>query len=113
MEYYRDFPCDVFANVSMTEGGAPVAIQEAVACGIPVVATNVGGNPEIVSEKNGIILDPDPSPEEIASALLKILDHPSMSAEMRKQSRLVWQARYNAEVNFRAFADKLRFIREK
>ncbi|MBQ4033784.1 MAG: glycosyltransferase, partial [Paludibacteraceae bacterium] len=38
---------DVFLNVSTTEG-VPVSIMEALAAGIPVIATNVGGTSEIV-----------------------------------------------------------------
>ena len=110
MQYYKDYPSDVFVNVSETEGGAPVSIQEAISCGIPVIATSVGGNPEIVSDKNGLLLGPDPTPDEIATALLKICDNPLLSAEMRKESRRVWQESYNADVNFRSFAERLKSI---
>jgi len=110
MRHYRNHPCDVFVNVSETEGGAPVSIQEAISCGIPVVATSVGGNPEIVSDKNGLLLRPDPTPEEIAAALLKLWDNPLLSAEMRKESRRVWRESYNADVNFRSFAERLKSI---
>ena len=112
MQYYRDHPVDVFVNVSKTEGGAPVSIQEAISCGIPVVATAVGGNPEIVSEKNGILLGANPTPEEIAAALLKIWDNPALSASLRTGSRQVWETGYNAETNFRAFAERLKSIGE-
>jgi len=112
MQYYRDQPVDVFVNVSNTEGGAPVAIQEAISCGIPVVATSVGGNMEVVLEKNGILLSPDPRPQEIAAALLKIWDNPELAARMRTESRQVWQTSYNAEVNFRAFTERLKSLGE-
>ena len=112
MWHYQNQPCDVFVNVSETEGGAPVSIQEAISCGIPVVATSVGGNPEIVSEKNGILLSPNPKPYEIATALLKIWDDPLVAAEMKTGSRQVWQAGYNADVNFSAFAERLKSIGE-
>jgi len=113
MRYYRDHPVDVFVNVSSTEGGAPVSIQEAIGCGIPIVATSVGGNPEVVSEKNGILLSPDPKPDEIARALLKIWDDPLRAARMRIESRQLWQTSYNADVNFRAFAERLKSIGER
>jgi glycosyltransferase involved in cell wall biosynthesis len=112
MRYYRDRPVDVFVNVSSTEGGAPVAIQEAVSCGIPIVATAVGGNPEVVTDKNGILLDPNPTVGQIASALFRIWDNPLLAAEMRKESRRIWQTSYNAKVNFRAFAERLKSIGE-
>jgi colanic acid/amylovoran biosynthesis glycosyltransferase len=113
MKFYKDYPVDVFVNVSSTEGGAPVAIQEAISCGIPIVATSVGGNPEIVSEKNGILLNPNPNPYEIASALLTICDDPQLATRMRAESRQLWQRSYNAEVNFSAFAERLKSIGER
>jgi colanic acid/amylovoran biosynthesis glycosyltransferase len=113
IQYYRDHPVDVFVNVSKTEGGAPVSIQEAISCGIPVIATSVGGNPEIVSEENGILLAPDPLPDEIAAALLKLRDDARLAARLRAGSRRVWQTSYNAEVNFRLFAERLRSIGER
>jgi glycosyltransferase involved in cell wall biosynthesis len=113
LQHYKDHPVDVFVNVSSTEGGAPVAIQEAISCGIPVLATAVGGNPEVVSERNGILLEPDPTPEQVAAALLRLWDNPSLAAEMRKESRRIWQTGYNAEVNFRVFAERLKSIGER
>ena len=112
MRHYRNNPVDVFVNLSTTEGGAPVAIQEAISCGIPVIATNVGGNPEIVSKRNGILLDSQPTPEEVAQALLKMYDDPKMARKMRVDSRRVWEESYNAEVNFRDFTEKLVAIRQ-
>jgi len=110
--YYTEHPVDVFVNVSKTEGGAPVSIQEGISCGIPVIATAVGGNPEIVSERNGILLEADPTPDEIANAIFQLLDNPEITARKRIGSREVWSERYNADVNFRLFADRLKSIRE-
>jgi teichuronic acid biosynthesis glycosyltransferase TuaC len=48
--------------------GLPTVIAEALACGLPVVATTVGGIPEIVSETNGCLVAPK-RPSELARAL--------------------------------------------
>lgn len=111
MLHYKTKPVDVFVNLSTTEGGAPVSIQEAISCGIPVIATNVGGNPEIVSsERNGILLDPNPTPGEVAQALLTICDNPNKVLQMREESRRLWEREYNAKNNFYTFANRLRKI---
>jgi glycosyltransferase involved in cell wall biosynthesis len=47
---------DVLVLPSMNEG-VPNVILEAQACGTPVVATNVGGIPEIVSAEDGILIE--------------------------------------------------------
>ncbi len=110
--FYRDHPVDVFVNTSTSEG-TPVSIMEAIGCGIPVMATAVGGNPEIVSERNGLLLPPDPSPADIAEGFFALLDDPQAAARKRQASKQVWRERYNAETNFHAFAQMLRQIRER
>jgi colanic acid/amylovoran biosynthesis glycosyltransferase len=110
--YYREHPVDAFVNVSKTEGGAPVAIQEAISCGIPVVATSVGGNPEIATQENGVQLSPDPTPDEIARALFELIDNPAETRNKRKRSREIWKQKYDAHHNFSLFAQSLRAIRD-
>jgi glycosyltransferase involved in cell wall biosynthesis len=110
MDYYRNNPVDVIANVSESEGGSPVSIMEAMSCGIPAVATAVGGNPEIVSEQNGILLGAHPSPQEIAEAILFLIDHPEELARKRAASRVVWSEKYNATQNFEVFANRLKSV---
>ena len=103
---------DVFVNVSSTEG-TPVSIMEAVSCGIPVLATAVGGNVEIVQERNGYLLSENPTPDEIADALLIVCDNREEILKKRKGSRAVWQERYNETTNFEAFAQALVEIRKR
>ena len=112
IQTYLEKPVDVFVNVSSTEG-TPVSIMEAVSCGIPVIATAVGGNVEIVKEKNGFLLSENPTPEEIAVALLKVCDRHEEMLEKRRGSREVWLERYNETTNFEAFAQKLVEIRKR
>lgn len=111
MQFYRQNPVDVFVNVSTTEG-IPVSIMEAASCSVPVIATNVGGNREIVSDKNGILLSDTPASEEIAVAFFHFLDHPIEAAEKRNNSRKVWDVHFNAESNFFEFTQTLKHIRQ-
>jgi len=106
-DYYCENPVDVFMNVSISEG-TPVAVMEAISCGIPVIATGVGGNKEIVSARNGQLISANPSPDEIADALLQ---HWDMSDEKRAGSLAIWRERYNADQNFSAFVQRLVKIR--
>lgn len=109
-DFYRNNPVDVFLNVSETEG-TPVSIMEAISCGIPVIATAVGGNVEIVTEQNGILLDPNPSVDEVAKALIAMYEHQLKDGSKREGSLQVWRSRYNSETNFSNFADKLISLR--
>jgi glycosyltransferase involved in cell wall biosynthesis len=63
---------DLLCLPSLNEG-MPNVVLEALACGKPVVATNVGGIPEIIqNEKNGILVKPC-DPEQLADAISKVL----------------------------------------
>ena len=106
-EYYRQHSIDVFINTSASEG-TPVTIMEAISCGIPVIATAVGGSAEIVSEQNGHLLIPDPTPEQIAEALLFIWDQPS---DKRTGSLQIWEQYYDAKRNYDDFVKRLLEIR--
>ncbi|MGA2909270.1 MAG: glycosyltransferase [Terracidiphilus sp.] len=63
---------DVVTLPSYMEG-CPNVVLEALACGRPVVATNVGGIPEIMSERCGRLVPPR-DPAALAHALAKVLD---------------------------------------
>jgi len=112
IQTYLSNPVDIFLNVSSTEGTS-VAMMEAISCGIPVIATAVGGNVEVVREKNGFLLGENPTPDEIADALLQVCDDRELWLEKRKGSREVWQERYNETTNFEAFAQALVEIRKR
>jgi colanic acid/amylovoran biosynthesis glycosyltransferase len=109
MSFYRQNPIDAFVNVSSSEG-ISVAIMEAQSCGIPVIATAVGGTPEIVGEDNGILLNADPTPAEIARAFCCLLDDPGQANIKRQASRRNWEAKYRADANYRDHASQLRAV---
>lgn len=55
---------------------SPCVIGEALCCGLPVIATNVGGIPELVNEKNGLLVPPQ-NAEALAKAMLEIFQNHS------------------------------------
>jgi teichuronic acid biosynthesis glycosyltransferase TuaC len=63
---------NVFALPSYAEG-CPKVVIEALSCGRPVIATNVGGIPELLSEKSGILIRPKDS-RCLASAIETAMD---------------------------------------
>lgn len=72
---------DVFVLPSRTEG-SPRVLVEAMAFGLPVVATNVTGTAELVRHgENGLLVPPN-KPEALAEALLTLLTKPSLREEM-------------------------------
>ena len=66
---------DIFILPSQAEGISNTLL-EAMASGLPVIATEVGGNPELVADGVTGRLVPQQNPEALASALLGYLDHP-------------------------------------
>ncbi len=72
---------DVLVLPSLSEG-FPVVLPEAMACGLPIVAARVGGVPEIVIDgENGLLVDPR-KPEQVAEAVLKILENYDLATKM-------------------------------
>jgi len=106
LAFYKNNPIDVFLNLSSSEG-ISVAIMEAQSFGVPVIATAVGGTPEIVNNQNGRLLNPDPSPDEVASAIQDIFAEDS---EIRVNSRKHWEYKFNANDNYSAFIKELKSL---
>lgn len=66
---------DIFVNSSLYEG-LPVAILEAMATGLPVVATRVPGNLDIISDRVNGLLAQGGSPQALAEAIDHCISHP-------------------------------------
>lgn len=101
-DYYKNNPVDIFVNVSTSEG-IPVSIMEAISFGIPVLATNVGGNSEIViDEINGNLVDVEITPKTLASAI------ENMRTKLSKysiNSLIIYSENFSAEKNYNEFVD--------
>lgn len=67
--------------------GLSNTLLESMAAGIPTVATNVGGNPELVKDHINGILIPVKSPEHLAQAIREILDDSGLASRFGRQAR--------------------------
>jgi glycosyltransferase involved in cell wall biosynthesis len=76
---------DIFVYPSYSEG-MPIAVIEAMACGLPIIATRVGGLPDLVSDGiNGILVDVG-STDQLASAIQILSTNPDLRFSMQLYS---------------------------
>lgn len=78
---------DVFLLPSASGEGLPLVLFEAMSCGLPVVATTVGGTPEIVEHMQNGVLVPPQDPQTMADAIAKLLADNETTTEIGKQAK--------------------------
>ena len=76
--------CDLIVLPSLNEG-LPLAVLEAMALAKPVIATNVGGVPEIVEDGTTGLLVPPGDNEKMSVSILRLLGNPDLASEMGKK----------------------------
>lgn len=87
---------DVVVNASRNEG-TPVALIEALAAGRPVVATRVGGTPDLLGAGERGLLVPPGDPEALARAVLETLDQSEAARRRASAGREHVLARHSAD----------------
>ena len=91
---------DLFV-LSSDKEGLPLSLGEAMAYSIPCIATDVGGNKEIVSHgQTGLLVKPG-SPEQLAEAIEYLLGHPEERCRMGANSLRRVQEHFNIEDSMR------------
>jgi glycosyltransferase involved in cell wall biosynthesis len=78
--YYNT--ADLFVLTSKSGEGLPLVALEAMACGLPVIATNVGGINEIMVKNFGKLV-PANNPEALADAIVELVDINNETEELR------------------------------
>lgn len=84
---------DIFVLSSAWEG-FPLSLIEAMARGLPPVATSVGDVPKVIQGKNGLLVEPQ-NPKQLAEALLKLCRDPKLRSQISR----------NAAKSVRRFSD--------
>ncbi len=93
---------DVFVLPSLSEGISNT-ILEAMATGLPVIATMVGGNTELVDENGTGLLVPAADPGALAGAMIRYLENPRMIARHGSSARQKAERSFSMESMVRAY----------
>lgn len=88
---------DIFVLPSQWEG-ISLALLEAMAAGLPVVATHVGGNPEVVINGSTGFLTRPSDPLQLAESIAKLIENPALRREMGHFGKLRCQEHFHIDV---------------
>lgn len=84
--------------------GIPVALMEAMACGLPVVATDMSGVPELVRDGETGLLAAPGSPGSLRAAILQVLSEPEASAHRARAGRRLVEEHFDVHASAAALA---------
>ena len=107
-DFYASNRVDLFVNCSEVEG-IPVSAMEAMMYGIPVVARDVGGLSELISDKCGLLLSENCTASDFADGIRTILTRIDINSyeSLRKHAYEIVKYNFNAENNYCSFYDEL------
>lgn len=78
---------DIFLNTTNVDN-TPVSVLEAMACGLCITSTDVGGLPHLLSHGRNALLVPPNDPEAMASAVGRLLNEPVLAARLSRNARI-------------------------
>jgi len=111
---HKDLPAyyslmDVFVHPSLRDG-MPNALLEAMACGLPVISTPVGGALDVIQDgKNGVLVNVNDG-NALAEKILELLDDPEKRAALGKNARESIMDRFSPEKELQANLDLYRTL---
>jgi glycosyltransferase involved in cell wall biosynthesis len=96
--------CDLYVNSSRWEG-LPMTLLEVLSHGKPIVASNVGGNPEVVHDGvTGILVLPE-DPDKLANAIVRMLNDDKLRKKAGEAAFQLFKRNYSIEKHCKALAD--------
>lgn len=114
-EWHATHRATVFVNVSESEG-VPVSVLEALAVGLPIITTDVGGSSETIDPDAGMfdgLLPADPSEQQVADRLQELLaSDDGAYASYVTSSTSHWSREWSSTTNFDHFSSMLRATAE-
>ena len=82
----------------------PLAVLEALASGVPVIASRIGGIPEQLSDETGVLVAPG-DPRALAASIAELLDDPDRRARMSAAAAADARARFSLDRQVAAYLD--------
>lgn len=107
LKYLHKF--DLFVLPSVDEGMSN-ALLEAMACGLPVIATNVGGNAEVIIDGKTGVLVPACEPTSLAEGILRLIQDRNLRIQMGTMGRELAVKKFGIETmvqNYQEFYNRL------
>lgn len=92
---------DIFVMTSRSEG-VPFAILEAAASGLPILATNCGGIPEILTDREDAILVPTEDPSSVSAGLIEMVNNKDLMKEMGANAAKNIKQNFSLDAQLRA-----------
>ena len=87
---------DIVVLPSVTEG-LPIVLLEALTYSKPIVATRVGGIPEVITDgKTGILVDPQ-NPSQLAEGIIRVLKNSEEANQLASKGRKLVEEHFNSE----------------
>ena len=85
---------DIFVLPSIIREGLGVALIEAMAVGLPIIGTDLGGIPEVIEDgENGFLVSPGSS-EKLAEALKKLVNDQALRTGMGRRGRQIYEEKF-------------------
>jgi glycosyltransferase involved in cell wall biosynthesis len=92
------FQSAALAVLPTLEDNCPMVVLEAMAAGVPVLASNVGGVPDLIEpEKTGLLCDPQ-QPETFRTGMARLLDDSGLARRLAAAARTEAEQRFHPEV---------------
>ena len=100
---------DVLANPSHSEG-SPYVLLEAMAANLPIVATAVGGVPEMVENNQTALLVPASDPQAMADAIARVLGDEQLAQRLAASASTLGTFRFSPDNYVRSLAEVYREV---